>query len=108
MVTYQIFPKNSNQKQTEEINILLEQRGIEPKLNNNYTVQDIFEILPSRVFHNGKIGYLFVGYLGIEYTSLNPDYKVNLVYSACTIPNNDIYDCFIEMLRFLNENNIKG
>lgn len=101
-----IFPKNSNKKQTEEINVLLEQRGIETKLDT-YTVHDILEILPAQVFHNGKIGYLFVGPLGIEYTSLNPDYKVNLIYSSCTIPSNDIYDCFIEVLKFLNENNIK-
>lgn len=101
-----IFPKTSTKEQTEEINRLLEQRGIETKLDN-YTVQDIFEILPAQVSHNRRTGFLFVGPLGIEYTSLNSEYKVNLVYSACTIPSNDIYDCFIEMLRFLYENKIK-
>lgn len=102
-----IFPKTSTKEQTDEINRLVEQRGIESKLNNNYTIQDILEILPSQISYNKRTAYLFIGPLGIEYTSLNPEFKVNLVYSACTVPNNDIYDCFIEMLRFLYENNIK-
>ena len=107
MNTYKIFTKTSTKEQTEEINRLLEQRGIETKLNDNYTIQDILEILPAQISHNGKIGYLFVGPLGIEYTSLNTDFKVNLVYSASTVPSNDIYDCFIEVLEFLKKNNIK-
>lgn len=102
-----IFPKTSTKEQTKEINRLLEQRSIETKLNDNYTIQDILEILPAQISYNGKIGYLFVGPLGIEYTSLNPDFRVNLVYNACTVPSNNIYDCFIDMLKFLNKNNIK-
>lgn len=94
-----ICPPISSDKQTERLNELLH-----CQLNhfNRYEILELILRLPYDIRFKGERGYLLFGPLGIEYTSLNSEFKVNNIFSASSIPNKDLYDCFIETLEFFD------
>ena len=70
-----------------------------------YSLYDIFKYLPFDITYNGNRGYLSISQLGIEYTSLNYNYTLNIVHIESTnLGSISIFECFIKMLRWYNEN----
>lgn len=71
-----------------------------------YSLYDIFKHLPFDITYNGNRGYLSISQLGIEYTSLNYNYTLNIVHIESTnLGSISIFECFIKTLRWYNENN---
>ena len=71
-----------------------------------YSLYDIFKYLPFDITYNGNRGYLSISQLGIEYTSLNYNYTLNIVHIESTnLGSISIFECFIKTLRWYNENN---
>lgn len=101
MLKRNVFPEHSSTGQTVHINELLGAQ--EPY----YTLNDVMRILPQDITYNGTRGYLSVSAITLSYTSLNTDYKVNVVRSENLMPNKDVYDGFIAMLNFLESNKDK-
>ena len=94
----------SNDEQTQILNRILSND------KDKYSLYDIFKNLPFDITYNGKRGYLSISRLGIEYTSISYDGKLNIVF----VENTDhlltnIFDCFLNNLQWFreNENNIK-
>ena len=70
-----------------------------------YSLYDIFKYLPFDITYNGNRGYLSISQLGIEYTSLNYNYTLNIVHIESTnLGSISIFECFIKTLRWYNEN----
>lgn len=70
-----------------------------------YSLYDIFKYLHFDITYNGNRGYLSISQLGIEYTSLNHNYTLNIVHIESTnLGSISIFECFIKMLRWYNEN----
>ena len=70
-----------------------------------YSLYDIFKYLPFDITYNGNRGYLSISQLGIEYTSLKYNYTLNIVHIESTnLGSISIFECFIKMLRWYNEN----
>ena len=89
----------SSSEQTQVLNRILS------KNKDKYSLYDIFENLPFDITYNNKRGYLSVSRLGIEYTSLSYDNKLNIVF----VENTDyslinIFDCFIKTLQWFKKN----
>ena len=101
MIKRNIFPKYSSTEQTAHINELL------CKQEPYYTLNDVMSLLPQDITYNGTRGYLSVSEISLSYTSLNHEDKVNVVWSEILIPNKDVYDGFIEILKFLERNKDK-
>lgn len=99
-----ILSERTTKEQTIQLNELL--GADEQYYSKEFIACAVFK-LPSDIIYNNKRGYLSVGPLGIEYTSLNHEYKVNVVYSASTIPNKDLCDCLIKVLEFFRTNKDK-
>ena len=101
MAKRNVFPLYSSIEQTVHINELLGAQ--EPY----YTLNDVMRLLPQDITYNGTRGYLYVSAITLSYTSLNAEYKVNVVRSESLMSNKDIYDGFIGMLNFLESNKDK-
>ena len=101
MAKRNVFPLYSSIEQTIHINELLGAQ--EPY----YTLNDVMRLLPQDITYNGTRGYLYVSAITLSYTSLNAEYKVNVVRSESLMSNKDIYDGFIGMLNFLESNKDK-
>ena len=101
MAKRNVFPLYSSTEQTIHINELLGAQ--EPY----YTLNDVMRLLPQDITYNDKRGYLSVSAITLSYTSLNAEYKVNVVRSENLMSNKDIYDGFIAMLNFLESNKDK-
>lgn len=100
-MTKNICPQISNDEQTKRLSKLLHRKS------EYFTRCELLELilrLPCDIRFKGERGYLSFGPLGIEYTSVNSDFKVKNVFSSSAIPNKDLYDCFIETLEFFNNN----
>ena len=95
MAKRNIFPLRSSTEQTVHINEILDAK--EPY----YTLYDVMRLLPQDITYNGKRGYLSVSSKDLSYTSLDSEFRVNVVWTANLIPNKDVYDGFISMLKFL-------
>ena len=67
--------KHPTAKQSDALNRMLN------KFYSVFTVYDILEILPNDISYNGHRGYLSIGPLGIEWTSVNSNLKLNIVKS---------------------------
>ena len=93
--------KHTTAEQSNVLNRMLN------KFYSAYTVYDILEILPNDISYNGHRGYLSIGQLGIEWTSLNSNWKLNVVKSFLYLPNKNIFDLFIEALTWLDKENDK-
>ena len=79
----------SSDEQTQVLNRILS------KDKDKYSLYDIFENLPFDITYNNKRGYLSVSRLGIEYTSLSYDNKLNIVFVENTDYSSlNIFDCF--------------
>lgn len=98
MAKRNVFPVFSSTEQTAHINELLGAQ--EPY----YTLNDVMRLLPQDITYNGTRGYLSLSAITLSYTSLNSEYKVNVVWSENLMPNKDVYDAFIAMLNFLEQN----
>ena len=92
-----VFPEHSSTEQTVHINELLGAQ--EPY----YTLNDVMRILPQDITYNGTRGYLSLSAIALSYTSINSEYKVNVVWSENLMPNKDVYDAFIKILTFLEK-----
>ena len=89
----------SNDEQTQVLNRILS------KDKDKYSLYDIFENLPFDITYNNKRGYLSVSRLGIEYTSLSYDNKLNIVFVENTdYSQTNIFDCFIKILEWFKKN----
>lgn len=96
-----IISDTSSREQTIAINELLSLD--ETYYSKQFLLSLLFK-LPYDITYKGVRGYLSIGPLGIEYTSLSSSYKVNVVFSSSIVPNKDLYDCFIETLEFFYKN----
>ena len=92
----------SSNEQTQTLNRILSND------KDKYSLYDIFKNLPFDITYNGNRGYLSVSRLGIEYTSISYDGKLNVVFVKNTSTYTNIFDCFINTLEWLkkNENSI--
>ena len=89
----------SSDEQTQVLNRILS------KNKDKYSLYDIFENLPFDITYNNKRGYLGVSRLGIEYTSLSYDNKLNIVFVENTdYSRTNIFDCFIKILEWFKKN----
>ena len=89
----------STPDETKIINELLSEN------KEKYSLHDIFKYLPFDITYNGNRGYLSISQLGIEYTSLNYNYTLNIVHIESTnLGSINIFECFIKTLRWYNEN----
>ncbi len=89
----------STPDETKIINELLSEN------KEKYSLYDIFKYLPFDITYNGNRGYLSISQLGIEYTSLNYNYTLNIVHIESTnLGSISIFECFIKTLRWYNEN----
>ena len=89
----------SNDEQTQILNRILSND------KDKYSLYDIFKNLPFDITYNGKRGYLNVSRLGIEYTSISYDGKLNIVFVENTdYSRTDIFECFIKTLEWLKKN----
>lgn len=89
----------SSDEQTQVLNRILS------KNKDKYSLYDIFENLPFDITYNNKRGYLSVSRLGIEYTSLSYDNKLNIVFVENTDYSRiNIFDCFIKILEWFKKN----
>ena len=93
----------SNDEQTKNLNKILQNQ------KDKYSLYDIFGNLPFDIAYNGKRGYLSISHAGIAYTSISYDNKLNIVFVENTDNSStNIFDCFLNTLQWLreNENNI--
>ena len=94
--------------QIAEFSTLDETKILNELLSENkekYSLYDIFKYLHFDITYNGNRGYLSISQLGIEYTSLNYNYTLNIVHIESTnLGSISIFECFIKMLRWYNEN----
>ena len=89
----------SNDEQTQILNRILSNN------KDKYSLYDIFKNLPFDITYNGNRGYLSVSRLGIEYTSISYDGKLNIVFVENTDYSRiDIFECFIKTLEWLKKN----
>ena len=89
----------SNDEQTQILNRILSND------KDKYSLYDIFKNLPFDITYNGNRGYLSVSRLGIEYTSISYDGKLNIVFVENTDYSRiDIFECFIKTLEWLKKN----
>lgn len=89
----------SSDKQTQILNRILSNN------KDKYSLYDIFKNLPFDITYNGNRGYLSVSRLGIEYTSISYDGKLNIVFVENTDYSRiDIFECFIKTLEWLKKN----
>lgn len=89
----------SNDEQTQILNRILSND------KDKYSLYDIFKNLPFDITYNGNRGYLSVSRLGIEYTSISYDGKLNIVFVENTdYSRTDIFECFIKTLEWLKKN----
>lgn len=95
-----IIPEKTSREQTLHLNELL---GADEQYFSKEFITSLLFRLPFDIIYNCVRGYLSSGPLGIEYTSLNSEYKVNVVYTTTTIPNKDLCDCLIEILEFFRK-----
>lgn len=89
----------SSDEQTQILNRILSND------KDKYSLYDIFKNLPFDITYNGKCGYLSISRLGIEYTSISYDGKLNIVFVENTdYSRTDIFECFIKTLEWLKKN----
>lgn len=91
------YPPISTTEQTVKINELLGANEAYFNLN------DVINHLPADITYRGVRGYLSLSHVGIEYTSLDYDYKVNVVQTFNFMPNRNVYDAFIDALEFFEK-----
>lgn len=89
----------SSSEQTQVLNRILS------KDKDKYSLYDIFENLPFDITYRGERGYLSISRLGVRYTSVSFDNKINIVFVentdySCT----NIFDCFIKTLKWFKKN----
>jgi len=89
------FPKYSSREQTIRINELLGAN------ESYYTVYDVVR-LPQDIEYRGTRGYVSFSHLGIDYTSVDNNWVIKICYSTTGVGKN-IYDFFIDVLKFLTE-----
>ena len=89
-------------EQTKELNKIL---GLERVW---YNLEDVFDLLPSKIKYNDKIGYLKISKFDIAYSSLETERNNSVVVLFQYLLNNEtIYDAFIKAIKFFTENKDK-
>jgi hypothetical protein len=95
-----IIPSETSNEQTVHLNELL--GANESYFSKEFITSSLFR-LPFDIKYCDSRAYLSIGPLGIEYTSLTQEYKVNIVFATTTIPNRDLCDCLIDTLEFFRK-----
>ena len=95
-----LIPEKTSKEQTLHLNELL---GADEQYFPKEFITSLFFKLPFDIIYNNVRGYLSFGPLGIEYTSLNSEHGINVVYATSTIPHKDLCDCLIEILEFFRK-----
>jgi hypothetical protein len=93
------FPEISNYRQTIEINELL------GASESYYNLSDVFRILPSELQIGENIAICNYSHLDITYTFTRPPVVECFVRFDMLTDNLDIYDAFIEAIKWLQKNN---
>ena len=85
----------------EQVPIINELLGEE---RDNYYLDDIYNILPNKITWNKKTGYLKISKYDIVYSSLETETKGQVVVLfSYMIGNLNVFDAFIEAIKFLNK-----
>ncbi len=72
----------------------------------SYDVGDIFNILPHEIIYNGHRGDLAITTQDISYFSIGGSWEHILVHFEPIPIGGDIFDAFINMLKWLKDNNL--
>lgn len=96
------FKLYCSEEQTKQINELLGEN------RETYSLADVFNILPNKIQWGDRCGYLNISKMDILYTAVGAQY-VNSVTALQQFVTNDkdVYDAFIEMLRFFKKYDVK-
>lgn len=71
---------------------------------DNYYLDDIYNVLPNKITWNGRTGYLKISKYDIIYSSLETELKGQVVVTfSYMIGNLNVFDAFIEAIKFLNK-----
>ena len=82
-------------EQVEMINQLLGEN------RDEYTLADVFNILPSKIRYRGKEGYLRISRFDIVYSSLETELKGEIVELFSFMLNKEnVFDAFIAAIEF--------
>ena len=85
----------------EQVPIINELLGEE---RDNYYLDDIYNILPNKITWNEKTGYLKISKYDIVYSSLETEMKGQVVILfSYMIGNLNVFDAFIDTIKFLNK-----
>ena len=89
-------------EQVVKINQLLDEN------RDEYTLVDVFNILPSKIQWHGMEGYLKISKYDIVYSCLESEMqgKVAAIFSFI-LNNENVFDAFIEALEFFKKHDVK-
>lgn len=103
------FPKHASREQSIKILNLI--RGYEANIPDTFKVipfeiGDIFSYLPHDITFNGHRGDLAITSVDISYFSVGSSWEHILIHFESIPIGGNIYDAFIKMLEWLDENNL--
>jgi hypothetical protein len=87
-------------------------RALNPNANDTdiisqpYNMSDIFNLLPNSITYNGRRGDLCITPVDIAYFSVGGGWEHILVHFEPIDYNEDIYDAFYKMIKWLKENKL--
>lgn len=97
------FPYSSSIKQGQKITEIL---NLDLSIDHSFDISDIFKYLPHSITFNGHRGDLCVSTVDIAYFSIDSDWEHILVHHEPIPIGGDVYDAFIAMIKWLQENNL--
>lgn len=87
--------EKASPEQVERINQLIGEN------RDEYTLADVFNILPSKIRYMGKEGYLRISKFDIVYSSLETELKGEIVEMFSFMLNKEnVFDAFIAAIEF--------
>ena len=87
--------EKASPEQVKRINQLLREN------RDEYTLADVFNILPSKIRYRGKEGYLRISKFDIVYSSLETELKGEIVEMFSFMLNKEnVFDAFITAIEF--------
>ena len=96
-----LIKKMLHQALEEQVPII---NGLLGEERDNYYLDDIYNILPNKITWNGRTGYLKISKYDIVYSSLETEMEGHVVVLfSFMIGNLNVFDAFIEALKFLNK-----
>ena len=93
--------ENALPEQVKQINRILKEE------RDNYTVADVFNILPCKIMYQEKTGYIKISKFDIVYSSLETERENKVVIMWSFMLNNqNIFDAFIQALEWFEKHNL--